>query len=359
MSNPNYTLDIISHHPKFNAKALRKYYVDGIETVGAWGDEPFEIRFKNNTWQKVQIKLTVDGTDILTGKPADTEVSKDMWVVNGYDTISLKAWPEDNNGGAGFVFTSANNSVAVHTHGDLSSRGIIAAAVFTEGHVEPIKITPAPIVVHHHDHGCWPYCIHHTYPLYYNNNTILGGSGFANGSYSSSGGAGSSLGNSYNGSLSSNIIQQQSAFPAGAGSLQQQAGFNSNTAADGIFFGAVELGEVSCNAGETKSAGPIRSADNRRSRKSLEKLVSVGAGQHVDQKITYVTGLIKPTFAETIRVKYVWYDDLVKMLQEQDASSPQPSGFPADKKRGIDLGATPRIGGRQGSFRRAQDYARF
>jgi len=49
MSSQNYSLEIISHHPKFNNKALRKYYVDGIETIGAWGDEPFEIRFKNNT----------------------------------------------------------------------------------------------------------------------------------------------------------------------------------------------------------------------------------------------------------------------------------------------------------------------
>jgi hypothetical protein len=66
------------------------------------------------------MKLSLDGTDILTGKPADTQVSKDMWVVDGMKSISLKAWPEDNNGGAAFIFTSANNSVAVHTHGDLS-----------------------------------------------------------------------------------------------------------------------------------------------------------------------------------------------------------------------------------------------
>src|SRR6266850_1095133 len=114
MSTPNYTLEVISHLPQFKIKNLRKYYVDGIETVGAWGDEPFEIRFKNNTWQKVQVKISVDGTDVLSGKPADTELSKDMWVVNGYATLTIKAWPETNNGGAGFVFTSANNGVATH-----------------------------------------------------------------------------------------------------------------------------------------------------------------------------------------------------------------------------------------------------
>lgn len=145
----NYTLEIISHHPQFKNKNLRQYYVDGINTVGAWGDEPFEIRFKNNTYQKVQVKISLDGTDVLTGRPATTEVSKDMWVVNGYGTLNLKAWPENNNGGASFVFTSANNSVAAHTHGNLSSRGIIAAAVYVEGHVEPIYTKR---VEHHHHH---------------------------------------------------------------------------------------------------------------------------------------------------------------------------------------------------------------
>lgn len=288
MSNPNYTLEIISRHPKFNSRSLRKYYVDGIETVGVWGDEPFEIRFKNNTWQKVQIKLTLDGTDILTGKPADTEVSKDMWVVNGYATISLKAWPETNNGGASFVFTSANNSVAVHTHGDLSSRGIIAAAVFTEGHVETIKINP-PIEHHHHHHDHWPDYIQ---PIW----TCTNGTNTAGGDTS-----------------------------------------------DYFYMSEVSDGAASA---------------------SLESLVSVGAGEHVDQKITYVSGLIKPVFTETVRVKYLWWDDLQEKLRTQTKARPQPSGFPGDHgRKNIDLGGTPRIGEKKGSFRRLDQqpvvYDRF
>src|SRR5271168_5367765 len=96
----NYSLEIISHHPSFSNKSLRKYYVDGIDTVGAWGDEPFEIKFTNHTWQKLQVKLSLDGTDILSGQPATTEVDEHMWVVNGGATMTLKAWPETNQGGA-------------------------------------------------------------------------------------------------------------------------------------------------------------------------------------------------------------------------------------------------------------------
>ncbi len=135
-----YSLDIVSHHSQFKNRPLKKYNVNGMDTVGAWGDEPFEVRFRNNTGQKIQVKVSIDGTDILTGELADIQVSKDMWVVQPYGSLNLKAWPETSKGGAAFVFTSASNSVANHIHGDLSNRGIIAVAVFTEGHVEPQRI---------------------------------------------------------------------------------------------------------------------------------------------------------------------------------------------------------------------------
>lgn len=332
MSNPNFTLDIISHHPKFNGKSLKKHYVEGIETVGAWGDEPFQIRFKNNTWQKVQVKISVDGTDVLTGKPADTLASKDMWVVNGYAELNLKAWPETNNGGASFVFTSATGSVALHTHGDLSNRGIIAAAVFTEGHVEPIKITPPVRIVEEHHH--YPPYIPYTPPSnpWYEPIWI----------YNTSDNTGSNYGRRSRSFTSNNTYKSSSCIPSAAGG----GTFSSNSinnvgslgAVDGISdcFYSADVSDADCSAG-------------------LEELVSVGAGEHVDQKITYVTGLIKPTFTETVRVKYLWWDELQEKLRAHSKAQAQPSGFPGDsRQKNIDLKGTPRVGQKQGSFRRAE-----
>jgi hypothetical protein len=302
----NYSLEIISHHPTFRNKSLRKYYVEGIDTVGAWGDEPFEIKFTNHTWQKVQVKISVDGTDVLTGQPATTEASKDMWVVNGYGTLSLKAWPETNNGGAAFVFTSANNSVAIHTHGDMSSRGIVAAAVFTEGHVEPIRYNP-PIVIqndHHHHHYSRRRGLGDYYPVW------TGGSA---GTYGSSGGT---LSGTTGGTFS---VQTN-------GNLSAGDCLSFNTCSNSV------------------SADGAAAASNDLT-KGLESLVAVGAGQHVDQKITYVAGLIKPTFGETVRVKYMWWDDLVSKLRQHNVPAPHASGFPGDQKKvNISLGSTPRIG---------------
>lgn len=320
MSNQNYSLEVISHHPTFKNKSLRKYYVDGIDTIGAWGDEPFEIKFTNHTWQKVQVKISLDGTDILTGEKASTEPTSDMWVVNGYGTMSLKAWPETNNGGASFVFTSANNSVAVHTHGDLSSRGIIAAAVYVEGHVEPIRLNP-PVTIkeehhHHHHHDHYPY--YPTYPVWPNNQPIwLYNNTITTGGTLGGGGRGMSSGVSYSAS--------NNAMPAAAG----------GDFIGGVFNCSADLGSATLDFSECGEGAA--SAD-------LSSLASVGAGQHVDQKITYVAGLIKPVFTETVRIRYMWWDELVTKLRQNNVPAPHPSGFPADRKKNINLGNTPRIG---------------
>lgn len=244
------------------------------------GDEPFEIRFKNNSHNKVQVKISVDGTDVLTGKPANTEIDKDMWVVNAYSTLSLKAWPETNNGGAGFVFTSANNSVSLHTHGDLSNRGIIAAAVYEESHVEPIRLT-------------------------------------------------------YDFTLCGDVTK--GGIPSGGGNYSSYNSSDSFTS-DG------RIGTRSRKSLQSLSLQDICDSDRKSDDAGLEKLVAVGAGQHIEQKITYVTGLTKPRFAETVRVRYLWWDDLVSKLKESKPLDNHPSGFPGDKEHKImSLGNTPRL----------------
>ncbi len=279
ISNPSYSVDIISQLPDFKNKSLKKYNVEGIETIGVWGSEPFEIKFKNNTYEKVQIKISIDGTDILTGDVADTKITKEMWVVQPLGNITLKAWPETHNGGAEFIFTHAGNSVATHTHGDMTSRGIIAVAVFREGHKEPERTI---------NNNFWNWGWGMGYPYY--DSWVLG-----NQTYGGAGGGGTF---SSSGTLTSNCV----------------------------------------NSGEA-----IMDSMNL-SEPSLESLAGVGAGQHVEQKITYTTGLKEPYFAETIRVRYLWWSDLEEKLRNESFVSSHASGFPGDQQELMSLGSTPRIG---------------
>ena len=304
MTQHNYSLDIISHHSNFKNKSLRKYYVDGIDTVGAWGDEPFEIKFSNHTYQKVQVKISLDGTDVLSGAPANTNVDNNMWVVNGYGSMSLKAWPETSNGGAAFVFTSANNSVAAHTHGDLSARGIIAVAVFVEGHVEPIRYNPPPIII---TQPVYPSYVPYWHKDYW----------WDNGSYK---------------------------ITCADGIMHNNQTFSSNVM-----------------RGSSISNNSVQNCSLNAAPAALESLAAVGAGQYTDQKINYTQGLIKPVFTETVRVRYLWWDELVTKLREHNVPAPHASGFPGDKKQGINLGSTPRVGEyQQQAFPRSQPvYSRL
>lgn len=304
----NYSLEIISRSPDFNGKSLKKYAVEGIETIGAFGNEPFEIKFTNHTYQKVQVKISLDGTDILTGEQATSEPTGQMWVVNGKETMSLKAWPETKNGGAAFVFTSADKSVAVHTHGDLSHRGIIAAAVFTEGHVEPIR--PVPAVHHHHHHNNW----WSTYP-YYGDYTF---------------GSDVTLGGHYKGTST--------------GALRSRSLTSANTAvpASQTFYNSTSNDSIGGAAGATLDCNMSTGAASASNSIELQSLASVGAGSYTEQQITYTAGLIKPLLSATVRVKYVWWDDLVAALRTNSVSAPQPSGFPGDKPL-MSIGSTPKL----------------
>lgn len=293
-----YSLEVISHNNDSKNKSFRQYNVDGINTIGVFGNEPFEVRFKNNTYSKVLVKLSIDGTDVLTGSVANTEVNKDIWVVQGYGTLTLKAWPETNNGGAQLVFTNGANSVAVHTHGDLSSRGIIAAAVFEEGHVEPLRLN------------------NHHYHWYYTNPIWFGGSDYTLGD--SCGGLGIYMNNAnVNGVYSSN------AAPSGN-------------------FGA--SGSISCSTNvASQSAASCGSASQQAPTKELQSVAAVGAGEYVSQNISHTTGLIKPFFAESVRVRYLWWDDLKAKLSQGNYAAPHASGFPGDRPN-MSLGSTPRLG---------------
>lgn len=136
MTNYPYDLQIVSQSPFFHGRVFKPYYLDGVNNIGVHGNEAFSIRFHNHGGEMVQIKIAVDGTDVLTGGKADLTPGR-MWVVQPHSHMELKAWPESTRGGAQFVFTTVDNSVALHTHGDLSAKGYLSVAVFTEGYTPP------------------------------------------------------------------------------------------------------------------------------------------------------------------------------------------------------------------------------
>lgn len=276
-----FELSIISKHKDFDGKAFRTYDVDNIEQIGVFGDEPFSIRFKNNTSEQVQIRVSLDGTDIATGeKSLKTSLSATgMWVVGAYQTVNFEAWAETTERGRRFVFTNAGSSVAVHTHGDLSDRGLIEVAVFTEGYKQPYwtlgGVTIKPLVFdgwkgnHYYDmfNPLNPYVT--TCDVKINGSNING---------TTIGGQGLQVGDSINASF--------------------------------------------CNS------SPM-----------------VGAGEAINQKIVSAAGLTQPVYDRTIKIRYEWWDELqVKLEQKGYTRSDRSDRLVGNEKPLANLGTTPSIG---------------
>lgn len=125
-----------------NGRVHRSFDLGSTPTIGVDPGEPFDLLFTNSDPNDIEIRVTLDGIDILTGKPADLSATGERFLVHGYETMVLSAWPESMQGGARFVFAEAAVGVARHTIGeDKAHVGIIAVAVFREG----ARHEPAPV----------------------------------------------------------------------------------------------------------------------------------------------------------------------------------------------------------------------
>lgn len=283
--NP-YELSVVSLNPGSDGKTLKKHLLDGTSVVGVQKDEPFEIRFKNNTWEQVQVRISLDGTDICTGEEASTEASGKMFVVNAMDELKLNAWPEDLEGGSRFVFSNEEGSVALHTHGNDSSLGFIAAAVFVEGHQEPTVYWPW----NNWYIWNWPWAEtkpYQPYRIYCQTHTSDNTGSFSSGILRNGGG----------GTVSSNSLNLK------------------------------DCHEGSASMGETYDCS----------------VATVGAGEYTQQPISLVKGFVKPELKTTLSLRYMWWKDLKAQLQqEKKASKTLSRGFPGDNKKMIDLSQVPK-----------------
>lgn len=281
--NNNFSIEIVSKLNEFNGRSLRKFNLNGLDHIGVYGNEPFLIKLTNRSYERVQVKLSMDGTCVATGKLADTSPTSDgMWLIEANSSMTLKAWPETSKSGAQFVFTSTDNSVAGNTHGNLSSKGIIAAAVFTEGS--------------------------RTYHPY----TKTGG-------------------------LRLSTVARGYGLDTPKGVSTMDSLITSNIS-DDLLGCDMERSEVP--VASAACAAPSSS-------KRLQSSASIGAGQQVEQNIQEVQGLVQPVFSQIVRLKYVWWSELVEQLKLNDSRTRELEslGFPGNNepKPMVNLGTTPRI----------------
>ena len=314
-NNTKYSLDIVSLDKEVENRSLKKFNIDDIDFVGVHENEPFEIRFKNNTHKRVQVRISVDGTDVLSGDTAGTDPVGEMWMVNAYCNLKLQAWPESNKGGARFLFTNTDSSVAANTHGDLSSKGVIAVAVFEEGH-----------------------------------------NPFSSGHFTLQGSTMSSSGGDLNFNASSTSATLDGNFTKTSSSVSHDSNEIRINSGNGVDYSCGEIKTLSLDEAMAKRPEMYKSSEGkslsrrRRSRIGGKKIkasdikadAAVGAGEFVEQTLSRVAGLTEPILASTLLIRYKWWNSLRSELRKIGKAN-ATNGFPADAEKRLDLGETPRI----------------
>lgn len=118
-------------------KSREKRYVVGS------GASVYSLVLRNRCRSRVEVVLSVDGLDVIDGKPAS--FSKRGYVIAPGDTLEVKGWRTGWDSVARFEFSDVGGSYANQRHGNARNVGVIGLAVFGEKGVDPWKWMPREV----------------------------------------------------------------------------------------------------------------------------------------------------------------------------------------------------------------------
>ncbi|HVU52228.1 MAG TPA: hypothetical protein VHL80_16130, partial [Polyangia bacterium] len=125
---------------------LAPTFFQGGETyvMGALG-ERYTLRIVNHTARRIEAVASVDGRDVVDGRPADFR-DKRGYIVPAWGSVDIDGWRLSRAQVAAFRFSSVAGSYAART-GSAREVGVIGAAIFPERYLPP----PRPIAPYSYD----------------------------------------------------------------------------------------------------------------------------------------------------------------------------------------------------------------
>lgn len=132
-----------------NGRVLRTYNHNGQIFAEAPESGEYELRVTNTSPNRRMAVISVDGINVIDGKDAGVEGSG--YVLNGWQTTSIKGFLRGSSECARFTFSASQGSYAAQTGRGTKNTGVIGVAVFDEK-VKPVVFQPPIIIkeVHHH-----------------------------------------------------------------------------------------------------------------------------------------------------------------------------------------------------------------
>jgi len=132
-----------------DGNVAQTYAHDGETYVMGQLGARYTLRVHNYSARRIEAVVSVDGRDVIDGKPAELR-NKRGYLVPAYGTVDIDGWRISRAEAAAFRFSSVPDSYAART-GSAREVGVIGVAVFPERYVQPPIRRPPPI-----------------YPRYYN-----------------------------------------------------------------------------------------------------------------------------------------------------------------------------------------------
>jgi len=148
----NYEVDIL-----VRGRPIRQFKHNGNLFVEGRRGSKFELKFTNNTWQRVEVSPSVDGLSIMDGEECGVE--NNGYLVPARQSIVIPGWRLDDDNIAKFLFKGKNKSYSAKSGHGTDNVGAIGFMVFQEKinhNCLTINTTPWPLYntteIHHHHH---------------------------------------------------------------------------------------------------------------------------------------------------------------------------------------------------------------
>ena len=150
---------LVDLHICVRGRPLPEYLHDGRTFIEGRAGTEYVLRLRNRSPQRVEVVLTVDGINIITGK--EGAFAGEGYVLDPYQTSDIKGFLREGGKAAAFTFgTSAESYRAKLGRGD-SHLGVIGVAVFEERRRRARPNRPF-VIIQERPHPAYPWWL--TYP---------------------------------------------------------------------------------------------------------------------------------------------------------------------------------------------------
>ena len=120
----------VSMHVQVNGRACKEYTHKGMSFIEARAGTNYTVKIKNDNPYRVMAVLSVDGLDVVTGKPA--EETNTGYIIDAYNSLDIKGYRISDDNSASFIFTSKGKSYVQQAKSNATNAGVIGLRTFKE-----------------------------------------------------------------------------------------------------------------------------------------------------------------------------------------------------------------------------------